>query len=164
MIRQGKVSVLWKDEYKYFSYDKQPLMDYEIARWRELGYYNSSFSGHMYNSKNIMPAWTDSVAKQMQLGNCGFVFYRMDTLDIMPPHVDHFQTYVKLFKVNIENVYRAVVFLEDWKPGHYFEIDSKGCINWSAGDYVLWGSDIEHAAANIGTDPRYTLQITGTLL
>ena len=29
------------------------------------------------------------------------------------------------------------------------------------GDY-LWKGDVVHAASNIGIDPRYTLQITGT--
>jgi hypothetical protein len=53
--------------------------------------------------------------------------------------------------------------LEDWKPGHYLEIDGVGVVNWVAGDYFMWESNVPHAAANIGIEDRYTLQITGTV-
>ena len=32
-------------------------------------------------------------------------------------------------------------------------------MNYKAGTYVEWSSDVEHMAANIGVDCRYTLQI-----
>ena len=37
-----------------------------------------------------------------------------------------------------------------------------GVVNYKAGEYVLWAPDVPHAASNIGVEPRYTLQITGT--
>jgi len=30
-----------------------------------------------------------------------------------------------------------------------------------SGDWISWNYDTPHMAANIGTEPRYTLQITG---
>ena len=48
------------------------------------------------------------------------------------------------------------------EPGHYFEFDGEAVANWKAGDYVMWQADVPHAASNIGTEDRYTLQITGT--
>ena len=56
---------------------------------------------------------------------------------------------------------RVLLFLEDWKPGHYFEMNSIGYTDWNAGDYVEWDCTVPHAASNIGIEPRYTLQITG---
>mgnify|MGYP001387133250 FL=1 len=56
---------------------------------------------------------------------------------------------------------RIIVFLEDWKSGHYFELDGKPIMDYKAGTYVEWSADVEHMAANIGVDYRYTLQITG---
>jgi hypothetical protein len=53
------------------------------------------------------------------------------------------------------------VFLEDWKPGHYFEGNDIAKVNWKAGDVVEWQYDAPHLAANLGLEPRYTLQITG---
>ena len=150
-------------EYLEFEYFKQPLKEWELKLWKDQGYYHPSFSGEMYNSTNPIPIWTNSIAEQIGLTNCGFVFYRMNTLDIMPPHLDHFETYSRVFNVDVEKAHRAIVFLEDWKPGHYFEYNHKGFVNWNAGDFVLYSSDVLHAASNIGTESRYTLQITGTL-
>jgi hypothetical protein len=54
-----------------------------------------------------------------------------------------------------------VVFLEQWQSGHYFEGGDEVVTGWEAGDVVEWEYDLEHIAANLGTAPRYTLQING---
>lgn len=164
MHKLGNIDICWNNDYKDFEYTKQPLMDEEITKWRSLGYYHESFSGDMYDSKNPMPDWVNTVAEQIGLENCGYVFYRMSTLDIMPEHVDHFNTYTKVFEVNREDVYRALLFLEDWKPGQYLDVEGDPIVNWKAGDYLLWSADAPHSSSNIGVDLRYALQITGTLI
>lgn len=153
-----------ENDFLDFTYTKQPLTkSEELDTWRGQGYYHKSFLGSMYNSKNPMPDWVNKIPAAIGLSNCGFVFYRMDQLDIMPPHVDHFETYCKVFNVERNLVYRAIVFLQDWKPGHYFEYDGRGLVNWKQGDYVIYSTDTPHAASNIGIEPRYTLQVTGVL-
>jgi hypothetical protein len=150
-----------QDDFYSFEYIKQPIKEEEVEKWRDVGYYHKSFSGSMYGGKNAMPDWVNSVAEQVGLTNCGFVFYKMEQLDIMPPHIDHFDTYCKVFNIDRNKVFRAIVFLEDWKPGHYFEYDNQGLVNWKKGDYVIYSTNTLHAASNIGIDPRYTLQVTG---
>ena len=162
---KGHISANWNDSYKSFPYIKQSIKDSEIQEWRSQGYTHDSFSGVMYsqsNKENQMPDWVYDIADTLELKNVGFVFYKMCTLEIMPVHADHFETYCRVFNVHSSEVRRAIVFLEDWKSGHYFEIDNIGVVNWSAGDYYAWQGDIPHAASNIGISPRYTLQITGT--
>lgn len=163
-VIHGKVDVIWDQSFKDFGYVKQPLKEEEIKNWRSLGYYHESFSGGMYDSKNPMPEWTNTVAEQIGLTNVGFVFYKMQTLDIMPNHVDHFETYCKVFDVSRDKVYRALLFLEDWRPGQYLEVEHTALTSWKAGDWVMWQADVDHASANIGTADRYALQITGTLI
>jgi len=164
MIKLGKVSSeLIGNEFLKYKYVKQPIKNSEIKLWREQGYYHKSFTGSMYSSKNPMPGWTIDVSNDIGLKNCGYTFYKMETLDIMPPHYDHFETYSKVFNISQDKVYRAILFLENWKPGHYFEYNKIGLTSWEKGDYVMYSHDIEHAASNIGTDPRYTLQITGNI-
>ena len=58
-------------------------------------------------------------------------------------------------------IWRCIVFLEDWKSGHYLEVADKPLLGWRRGDYVAWNYDVPHFAANIGLEPRYTAQITG---
>lgn len=160
---EGKVTPIWSESFKDFIFEKQPISENEVSMWRDQGYNHSSFTGKMYNSKNPMPGWCQRVADEIGLKNCGYVIYKMETNDIMPTHVDHFSRYCKVFNVNVKNVWRAAVFLEDWKPGHYFEIEGRAFCNYDKGSFVLWRHDSPHAAANIGVDDRYTLQITGTL-
>jgi hypothetical protein len=71
--------------------------------------------------------------------------------------------YVDLFDLQgkEQRIRRAIVFLEDWKPGHYFEGNNTAKTDWQAGDVVEWCYDAPHMAANLGLEPRYTLQITG---
>ena len=163
-VTYGKVDVVWENEFKDYDYTKQPLKEEEMENWRSLGYYHESFSGGMYDSRNPMPEWTNTVAEQVGLTNAGYVFYKLTTLDIMPNHVDHFETYCKVFQVDRNDVYRALVFLEDWAPGQYLEVAHNALTFWEAGDFVLWQADVDHASANIGTTDRYALQITGTLV
>ena len=158
----GHLNIIpWNEDYKNFDYIKQPIKEEEITEWREQGYYHKSFSGAMYSSTNPMPDWVEDVSKELHLKKCGYVFYKMDTLDIMPIHTDHYETYSKVFEVPYNKVSRAIVFLEDWKSGHYFEIDNQAFTGWKKGDYAMWREDAPHAASNIGIEPRYTLQITG---
>jgi hypothetical protein len=87
----------------------------------------------------------------------------MSTGTILPTHGDLYLRYVDLFnlKGQEQRIRRAIVFLEDWKPGHYFEGNNDAKVNWRAGDVVEWCYDAPHLAANLGLEPRYTLQITG---
>lgn len=158
----GRIPVSWNDSYKEFAYVKQPVTDQEIKTWEAKGYKNISYTGSLYDNTNPMPEFVNKIKNDLdpRLTHATFTFYKMVTLDIMPEHLDHFKRYCELFNCRPENVQRYLVFLENWKPGHYFEIEGNGIINWQAGDFVQWGHTTPHAASNIGTAPRYTLQVT----
>lgn len=158
---KGHINSYWDDCFKSFIYERQPLTHEEETEWRAAGYTNKYFTGLMYDSTNPMPVWCNTIAEELGLSNCGFVFYKMTTGVVMPTHVDHFSRYCQVFNVEKNAVWRAIVFLNDWQPGHYFEIEGKAIVDYSKGDYVLWSNDSPHAASNIGLTDRYTLQITG---
>lgn len=162
-VLKGKVDKIWDENYKNYRYTKQPLTEEELDIWRRQGYTHDSFTGEMYGGKNPMPNWVYTIAEQIGLCNTGFVFYKMKTGDIMPTHVDHFRRYCEVFNVERSRVWRAIIFLEDWQQGHYFEIENEAFCNYKSGEFVLWSADVPHAASNIGIKDRYTLQITGTL-
>lgn len=160
---QGHIEPNWTDAYKQLEYERQPIKQSEISEWRKLGYKHDAFSGVMYGGSKPMPNWVHSVAEYLGLHKPGFVFYKMSTMEVMPNHEDHFETYCRVFGVKRADVYRGLVMLEDWKSGHYLEMANRAYVNWRAGDYFVWSSDVVHAASNIGPEPRWTLQITGTL-
>lgn len=163
-VQTGHVSKFWSDDFKKLNYVKQDVTDEEIAHWYSLGYdqrYVKSFTGSMYDSRNPMPDWVDNLKSLFGMYDQTYTFYKMNTCEIMPVHSDHYNTYCRIHDTSPIKVERAILMLEDWKPGHYFELDGIGYTNWKAGDWFKWTNDTPHAASNIGTEPRYTLQITG---
>ena len=161
-VETGHVSRFWNEDFKSLPFIKQPITEEEILKWQSQGYdHVKSFSGSMYNSKNIMPDWVLNMDQLFGMYKQTYTLYRMDTLEIMPVHSDHFNTYCRLHDTTSEKVQRVILMLEDWKPGHYFELDGIGYVNWKAGDWFKWTGDVPHAASNIGIEPRYTLQVTG---
>jgi hypothetical protein len=86
----------------------------------------------------------------------------MGTGQVISTHRDEFETYREKFNIKKRSdVERVVIFMEDWKSGHYFEIDNKPFVDWKAGDWVWWKGTVPHSASNIGVETRYTLQLTG---
>jgi hypothetical protein len=166
MINKGNINPFWDMEIiSNLQYVRQPITVEEQTRWRDQGYdYVKSFTGKMFDSKNPMPDFVNKFDEIFShFKNLTYTFYKMSTLEIMPTHSDHYRTYMRIFGAETKNIYRILIMLEDWKPGHYLEINNVGIVNWKAGDYFIWNNDCPHAASNIGIQDRYTLQITAEL-
>lgn len=164
MFYQGKIEPFWKDLHRYLDYQREPFnCDTDIDLWRKQGYSQEYFTGVMYDMKRSLADWIDPFFSVFEGKNIGVSFYRMDTCNILPYHRDTYKYYRTLFNIkDLSIIRRAVIFLEDWKPGHIFEIENIPITNWKAGEWVLWENDSPHMAANLGLEPRYTAQITFT--
>lgn len=159
---RGFITPFWQDDYKSLDYFRMPAPEKDVETWRARGYTKDiNFTGKAYDNSNPMPEWTERFKNIFQLANMSFTFYKMQTLDIMPVHYDAFEKYTQMNECEFMDVRRVLVMLEDWKPGHYFEIAGQGFTNWKAGDWFMWRGDVHHSAANIGLEDRYSLQITG---
>lgn len=167
-ILKYHIPQFWNDEFKQLDYVNEHFNDVESTqRWLAQGYANR-FTGDMCDMRSPQPTWNQqfvNIYEQMGWKDIGTSYYRMTTGTTLPVHSDLYLRYVELFKLQgrEQRIRRAIVFLEDWKPGHYSEYDGIAKVNWLAGDVVEWGYDAPHMAANMGIDPRYTLQITGWL-
>ena len=162
------IKPFWDDEYKHLKYHKEIFNDeHTIEEWRKQGYDNDvyNFSGKMCSYGDDLPSWNDRVLKwvseEFQLEDIGCCYYRMETNNVIPNHSDAYNVYIEKFNCNVEDVHKILVFLEDWKSGHYFEYEGEPFVGWKAGDYITWNGNGKHFAANIGIEDRYTLQITG---
>jgi hypothetical protein len=161
MYKTGSIKNIWPDCFN-FDWINQSIQDSEKDLWDSLGYQVKSYTGHMYDNKNPMPEWVIDIGNNFpDLKNKTYTIYKMLTCEIMPTHIDHYNTYCRIFNVERSQIFRVIVFLKDWYPGHYFEISNRGVVNWKKGDWIMWSCDEPHAASNIGVEPRYTLQITG---
>ena len=156
----------WDDEFKQLNYINEPFNDNENTRaWLSLGFPNK-FTGDMCDMRSPQPSWNNLFIQHFKdLGwqDVCTSYYRMMPGTILPTHSDLYLKYIELFNLTgqEQQIKRAVVFLEDWHPGHYAEYLTKPFTNWSAGATVEWDYDAPHMAANMGVVPRYTLQITG---
>lgn len=160
------LKVFWDDEYCHLDYIQEPFNDSEdVRRWLELGY-QPKICGDMADMQSRQPSWNYRFIEYFQKQgwrDIGTSYYRMTSGTVMPVHQDRYVKYINLFNLQGQEhkIRRALVLLEDWKPGHYLEVSGEPFVKWTAGTVVEWIYDIPHMAANIGLDPRYTLQITG---
>ena len=158
----------WDDEFKTLDYISEPFNDPDsVELWLAQGY-SPRICGELCDMRHRLPTWSKrfvDIYTAQGWKNIGLAFYRMRTGTVMPVHRDLYKRYIELFdlKGQEHTIRRALVLLEDWKPGHYLEVEGRPCVNWCAGDTVEWVYDTPHAAANIGLQDRYTLQITGHL-
>lgn len=166
MITTYHIDKFWDEEYKDLTYIWEQYRDSELVdHWLGMGY-SDKLSGWLCDMRQQQPSWNDKFIKFFEeLGwkDIGTAYYRMDCGTVMPTHEDHYKKYVEVFNLQgqEQTIHRAVVFLEDWASGHYFEGPGKPVTGWKAGFVAEWCYDVPHMAANIGPTPRYTLQITG---
>jgi hypothetical protein len=162
MFKQGLITPFWGDDYQKLNYVRRPHNNSEqLEEWKSQGFTHKNFTGKMYGMDNDMPSWTKKFFELFDTDRVGLTLYVMETGDVMPTHSDTFAKFRQIHNLSdSDDIYRAIVFLEDWRNGHVFEIDSTQITGWKAGDYVLWKNDTPHMAANLGLEPRYTAQLT----
>jgi hypothetical protein len=160
------VPAFWNDEFIHLDYVNELFNDPEsTARWLDLGYANK-FTGDMCDMRSAQPSWNPviiDIFHQMGWQDIGTSYYRMMPGTILPTHQDLYKKYIDVFGLQGQEhtIRRAVIFLQDWQPGHYFEGLDEPLVKWRAGDVVEWCYDTPHMAANMGSTARYTLQVTG---
>lgn len=166
MIAHYKIKVFWDDEYQSLDYTNEPFNDPEqVQQWTRAGYANQ-FTGDMCDMRRPQPSWNRQFVEffaNRGWKDIGTSYYRMNTGTVLPTHRDLYKRYVELFKLQgrEHSIHRAIIFLQDWQPGHYAEYQDQPFVNWTAGSVVEWQYDTPHMAANLGPTPRYTLQVTG---
>ncbi len=79
----------------------------------------------------------------------------------IPSHFDTFYQFCKKVDCDKFKVCRLNFFLEDWKSGHYFEIDDEPFTKWKKLNFKIIRYGQPHLSGNMGMEPKYTMQITG---
>ena len=126
--------------------------------------YKSFIGNDAYFLPKPMPSFIETI-----LNNDPFDYYEIKSPGFhrirpgmgLPLHVDEYKKFRELHNIkNVDDVRRYIIFLESSKPGHIAQIGDKIYNDWKAGNYISWEGPTEHAALNLGTSNRYTLQIT----
>ena len=165
-LKKYQLYPFWNDEYKTLNYVNEQFNDTDqLQIWQNAGYADQ-FTGDMCDMRSPQPTWNHRFIElfaEQGWQDIGTSYYRMNTGTVLPTHSDLYVKYIDLFglKGQERTIRRAIIFLEDWQPGHYAEYMNVAYVNWCAGAVVEWAYDTPHMAANLGLAPRYTLQITG---
>ena len=156
---------LWNTELvKNLPYAREAFNDeIQLAMWIKQGH--QPRTGGLFDMRRPnQPSSTQLLIDwASHLEHVGVSYYEMAPGDNLPYHSDTYKKYISLFDLwdRHKRIWRYIFFVEDWKPGHIFEIDGMPLTQWKSGDYVAWRYDVPHMAANLGTDNRYTIQLTG---
>jgi len=127
----------------------------EVAKYYTM--HNSSI-WQMFNDD--CPQWVWDLANEIPQDFDRFV---VSVIKIDPGHTIsyHVDKHFKLREQYGEGEsYRYLIFLEDWKRGHYYDIHDQPYTKWRAGDWVKFGPQDWHTAGNMGTEPFYSAQVT----
>jgi hypothetical protein len=160
------LDVFWDDEYRRLDYVNEPFNDTAAREKWTIAGYPDRFTGDMCDMRSSQPLWNQQFVEifaGMGWKNIGTSYYRMNTGTVLPTHGDLYLKYIEIYNLQGQEhrIRRAIVFLEDWDSGHYFEGMGVPLTNWVAGTVMEWSYNTPHMAANLGLTPRYTLQITG---
>lgn len=89
-----------------------------------------------------------------------FSIIRINPGNTVPEHIDTFFKVRSQFKSSV-HPYRFLVLLEDWKSGHYLELNGEPVVKWKAGDVYVLTETLWHIGGNMGNVPFYSAQYTG---
>tara|TARA_A100001011_G_scaffold136693_1_gene144143 strand:+ start:8941 stop:9432 length:492 start_codon:yes stop_codon:yes gene_type:complete len=106
------------------------------------------------------PDWVHNLATKLPQD---FDHHVVSTIKVEPgqtiPH--HVDKHFKLKQEHGDGIsHRYLIFLEDWKRGHYYEVHDQPFTKWRKGDWVKFGIDDWHLAGNMGDEPFYSAQVT----
>jgi len=125
-------------------------------------YLHQNIKAHI--ARDVPTSVIEYFKSSITLEDVSFSVQKMLPGMILPYHRDTYGFYMsKHTNLDINQIQRIIVFLENWKPGHISEIDGESHTKWNAGDWVSWIGNTPHLAANLGFEDRYTLQITGII-
>lgn len=133
-------------------------------QFQKLGSYNSHNTRYYQQFGEDLPAIASAVAKLSGLVEPTVSAIRQPPGNIIPWHQDQYYQLKKRLgaeRFQSSSIWRYLVFLEDHKPGHFFQVENTPFVQWKAGDVVTLRPNAYHLSANAGIEDKFTMQITG---
>lgn len=82
----------------------------------------------------------------------------------LPLHSDLYKRWMLVHNINnINNIFRAIIMLQDSQLGQILQIENTVITDWKQGDYYSWTGSTPHAIYNFSKQDRYAVQVTGFL-
>ncbi|MFO7744962.1 MAG: hypothetical protein R6V36_06240 [Psychroflexus sp.] len=147
----------WVEHDNVTSYNRAAEFEEQNQRYRKAGFTeHNSF----YYQAFDMPADIKEFAASL-FPRCSISVMRQPSGQTLPSHEDTFYRFANTHNIDPYDCVRINIFLEDWRSGHYFEINDTPIVSWKAGEAVVIYRDEPHLSGNMGMTEKYTMQITG---
>lgn len=161
---QTKVPVCWQDQ-NFYSLPYESAGGYGQDEYIMYGHDNYKAiinNDVVVGKKEDMPDFIWQVLEDLpDHDHYEVAFYRTPPANILPVHKDMYAKFMIMHDIkDVDQITRYIVFLEDAKLGHMFQIDKTVFADWKRGDVIGWKGSTPHAAYNMGIEHRYTLQVT----
>jgi hypothetical protein len=128
----------------------------QIRNWKKIVPDWQGFEWIMYYYKEMGMSSPSDLSFPDELGLAGIVnwwYVKINPCRMFPLHVDAFEQNATQFR-------RLWIPMQDYIPGHVFIYEGKNLEGYSAGDvYEFTNSRGWHGAANIGFEPKISLQV-----
>lgn len=108
-------------------------------------------------------SWEDAILKQLPLDHAVATVTRQRCGQVLPWHQDRFYMLRRLYPKDTRPIWRFLLFLEDWKTGHFLQAGNSVIHHWQQGDCIVWQPDTWHLSGNMGCETKWTCNITGFL-
>lgn len=163
---KGRVSVNWDiSEYFNLNYKQDTVATEYLDKFINAGH--SIHHMMIYNcfESNPLPTSVNYIKSKFDfLSNTNAAVNLIRSGQYLPLHRDLYIKWKTLHNVkDINQIFRAIVMLEDNKQGQILQIDTNTIDIWQAGEWFSWVGSTEHAAYNFSLYDRYAIQITGLL-
>ena len=73
-------------------------------------------------------------------------FHRLQPGMILPLHKDPYTKFKKIYNLDSsESITRIIIFMQDYIPGHYIQIENEVITHYNKGCFVKWKGETLHA-------------------
>ena len=126
----------------------------------EVEKYYTAHNSSIWQLLDDCPQWVHDLSQQLpkDFDHSVVSAIKIPPGQTIPCHAD--KHYILQQTYGTGDTWRYLIFLEDWKNGHYFEIDNQPIVNWKAGDWVKFHRSCWHLGGNMGLKPFYSAQVT----
>lgn len=147
----------WKDDLVKHNYAREVPFVAKNFDHLDRTYYNK---GHLLQSFNEELPCAEQFKSALSASNSSVSWSCIPPNVILPTHNDTFYTLRLEHNVSVEQCFRYLVFLEDWKFGQFVGFENKNITNWKAGDVWKFDSVETHFAVNASNDLFHTCQVS----
>lgn len=134
-----------------------------VQETKKFGFYTEHNTQFYQHFDEELPAFSRKLAKACELNHPVVSMIRQDPGQVIPWHQDSFYKLRQKYNVPAAEILRCLIFLEEWKTGHYFQIAEYPLVRWKQGDVYMIPPGVYHLSGNCGLEPKYTAQVSGLI-